>query len=131
MLISEYFSTIRTELHRSSIIASLLIEEDIRTALDGYILVRVMFLDSSVLSYREYASIDKSAVNRFSYSYHYFKNDVLFFRYDNAPHFPNLHTFPHHKHNSDGTVATTAPPTISEILAEIKDIVSSRQESSM
>ena len=33
----------------------------------------------------------------------------LIFRYDNTPHFPNLKTFPHHKHLNKKIEASTRP----------------------
>ena len=32
------------------------------------------------------------------YSYAYIKSNQLLLRFDNAPHFKNIKTFPHHKH---------------------------------
>lgn len=32
------------------------------------------------------------------YSYHVFKNSTTVIRWDNAPHHPDIKTFPHHKH---------------------------------
>lgn len=42
--------------------------------------------------------------------------DVIF-RYDSTPHFPDLATFPHHKHLPD-TVISAERPEIVDVLAE-------------
>ncbi len=47
----------------------------------------------------------------------YKKNAV--FRYDNAPHYRNILTFPLHKHAQDGTVVESTVPQFYEILDEI------------
>lgn len=54
------------------------------------------------------------------YSYHYQdESGELIFRYDNAPHYPNLPTHPHHKHV--GTAVESAEvPDLSEVLREIE-----------
>ena len=46
----------------------------------------------------------------------------LVFRYDNAPHYPHLSTFPAHKHVG-GSVVEAEPPDLSDVLVEINDIV--------
>ena len=34
-----------------------------------------------------------------AYSFHYMTaDDTTIFRYDNARHYPEMHTYPHHKH---------------------------------
>jgi hypothetical protein len=43
------------------------------------------------------------------------------FRYDNAPHHPEIGTFPHHKHiGAREALAPAAPPTLSAVFAEIE-----------
>jgi hypothetical protein len=45
-------------------------------------------------------------------------------RYDNAPHHPELPTFPHHKHVGPAETAVAAPqPTLRQLLAEIAQAV--------
>ena len=41
------------------------------------------------------------------------------FRYDNAPHYKNISTFPNHKHLQDGKVIESTFPHFPEILEEI------------
>lgn len=57
------------------------------------------------------------------YRYHFQDNqNNLIFRYDSTPHFPNLPTFPHHKHLPD-TVIACEKPTLTEILEEVLDFL--------
>ena len=42
----------------------------------------------------------------------------MIFRYDNAPHHPEVTTHPHHKHTATGVEAAT-PPDLSDVLREI------------
>ena len=48
----------------------------------------------------------------------------LVFRYDNAPHFPGLVNFPHHKHLPD-KVTDTLEPSILNAIEEARDVESS------
>ena len=49
------------------------------------------------------------------------------FLYDNAPHFPELTTFPHHKHLADGRVSDAKIPTIEMVLNEIAGSISKQR----
>ncbi len=43
------------------------------------------------------------------------------FRYDDTPHYPDVRTFPHHKHvGPDETVVESGPLDIEAIIAEIR-----------
>jgi hypothetical protein len=42
----------------------------------------------------------------------------LRFNYDSTPHFPNLPTFPHHKHLADGSVISSDQPEIAQTVRE-------------
>jgi hypothetical protein len=44
------------------------------------------------------------------YRYHFQdENNKVIFRYDSTPHFPDLSTFPHHKHLTDTVIAADQP----------------------
>jgi len=126
LLISEYFSQFRGTLNRFPFCNLIQIEEDIRSETEGFIKGKVVFYDSSSLSFREYCTIKDITVNKLSYSFHYRKGDELVFRYDNAPHFPNLSTFPDHKHLSEKEVQPSSPPTIEKILTEIQSYLTKK-----
>jgi hypothetical protein len=97
--------------------------EDVRTLHEGFFKARMIFFDNSVLSFREYVNSNFEPIERYTYSFHYFKNEQLIFRYDNTPHFPQLKTFPHHKHLSDGTVIESDYPELKNVLNEIETIL--------
>ncbi len=52
----------------------------------------------------------------------YIQKKRSLFRYDNAPHYPHLPTFPHHKHGGGGVLAS-AEPTLEQVLSEIADLI--------
>ena len=64
----------------------------------GAIRARLRFYDGSFLELSEELEVQGDEVVKLQYSYHYQKGDRLIFRYDNAPHHPELPIFPHHKH---------------------------------
>ncbi len=58
-------------------------------------------------------------LTKIEYAYHYQdKDNLLLFRYDNAPHYPGISTFPHHKHTKQSVEGAT-PPHIGDVLREI------------
>lgn len=59
-----------------------------------YIKVKVLLVDETELHIKEYNDINKR-----NYSYHWQDNlGNLLVRWDNAPHYKHIKTFPHHKH---------------------------------
>jgi hypothetical protein len=59
------------------------------------IVIVVEFVDGSMLYVRDYAFGGER-----KYSYHWQKGGELLIRWDNAPHWKHLRTYPHHKHIS-------------------------------
>ncbi len=118
MRIESYFAQLRKLIASCAVVASWQYEEDVRTSTLGSFKARINFIDGSFLDFREFVDTSPRPVLRYSYSYHYQKNEQLIFRYDNAPHHPELPGFPHHKHLADSTV-DCRPPGLKEVLAEI------------
>ncbi len=84
----------------------------------GAIRARLRFYDRSFLELSEELEVIGDEVAKLHYSYHYQKGDRLIFRYDNAPHHPELSTFPHHKHVGD-RVEPCQEPDLQDVLREI------------
>jgi len=54
----------------------------------------------------------------------YVRGGQRVFRYDNAPHHPEILTFPHHKHlGPEDTSAESSAPILSNILAEVAKLL--------
>jgi len=84
---------------------------------------RVRFLDASQLQVVEKLVVERFTILKVRYAYHYQRaNGELVFRYDNVPHYPDIKTFPHHKHIGE-TVISSRPPDLSEVLREIDGIM--------
>jgi hypothetical protein len=64
-----------------------------------------------------------------TYTYHYQRADgTLVFRYDNAPHYPDLPSAPHHKHIGKNDILAAEMPDLFQVLKEIEDIIESSIE---
>ncbi len=86
----------------------------------------LFFTDGSHLHFREFARQPQGeSVERYAYACHYQRADrALVFRYDDAPHFRNLPTFPHHKHSlSETGVTESDPPNLAIVLGEIEALI--------
>jgi len=63
-------------------------------------------------------------VEKYKYSYHYENSSRdLIFRYDMAPHFKDIETYPHHKHLANDSVTASEEPFSGNILFEIEKII--------
>ena len=68
--------------------------------------IRVRFQSGHLLELNEAVIFESGHINHLSYRYHLQdQQNNLVFRYDNTPHFPDLDSFPHHKHLPDKVVS--------------------------
>lgn len=90
----------------------------------GNFRAHIRFYNGSELIIREeIEDSSRQQVERTKHVFHYQSADgTLIFRYDNAPHFPDLPTFPSHKHTPDGVIAADAPD-LTDVLREIDAIL--------
>ncbi len=81
--------------------------------------IRLRFWDGSLLQVEEALVARAFAIVKVRYNYHYQRADsTQVFRYDNAPHYPDLPGFPQHKHEGDQMLSVPAPD-LSQVLREI------------
>lgn len=87
--------------------------------------LRIRFQGQYLLAISEVLLVADERVSYLDYRYH-FQNEKneLIFRYDSTPHFPDLPSFPHHKHLPD-TVIATDKPDLAQVLHEASDLVNS------
>ena len=104
-------------------------QEEILTPKRVNLRVRVRFADGSLLEFNEAVIVEANVIEHLDYRYHL--QDVrnrLLLRYDNTPHFPDVDTFPHHKHVRD-SVVPSARPSVQQAIEEAMqflDYISSR-----
>jgi len=89
----------------------------------GYVKGEITFIDGSFLVVFQHVRVEEEKLTVTDYRYHYMAaENKLIFRYDNAPHYPRMDTFPHHKHLPSVVQDATMPST-NDLLAEIDSIV--------
>jgi len=121
MNIADYFSSIERSLAQFTSITSIEILEVLASDdFNGMIRCRVHFWNGAFLSIHETVSTELGYPVRIIYSYSYIRNAQCVFRYDNAPHHPDIITFPHHKHIGEERIAPTDQPSINQVLDEIE-----------
>ena len=91
-----------------------------------YLKGQITIIDSSTLEISIFATESSEKLSIDKYRLHYMNNaGQMLFRYDNAPHHPEIDTYPHHKHTSDKIVPSTMP-SLKDILNEISAIIIGR-----
>lgn len=94
--------------------------EEILTAQRANLRIRLRFDSGALLEINEALVVVNGALTTLGYRYHLQRaNNELVFRYDNTPHFPDLPSFPDHKHLRDAVVATGKPDLL-EVLQEAR-----------
>ena len=123
MNIDDYFAAIERGLRQNVRIGK--IEEPIiclaSDDYNGLLRCRVVFWDASYLDIYEVVSTELGYPVRLSYAYTYLREGQRVFRYDNAPHHPEIVTHPHHKHiGPEDRLAPADQPSLSQVLTEVE-----------
>ena len=106
------------------------IEVDVNVETEyGFISARLVYWDGSLLEFDEMLSLEGEIIVKKRYNYHYQTGGEIIFRYDNAPHRPEIPTFPHHKHTATGGIIPAIEPHLREVLREIDSILEMRSSS--
>ncbi len=123
-MIEDYFHHLEALITRTRTVIATSVTYDKRSASIGFVRDELFFLDGSRLHLREYVNVEPM-IDRYTYSYHYqLANGAFSFRYDNAPHYPQLTYFPHHKHvGEEANVVSVQAPDLQDVLIEIQSIV--------
>ncbi len=124
MRIDDYFTSLERSLRREAGVSK--IEEPVvflaSDDYNGLIRCRVVFWDESFLDLYEVVSTELGYPVRIHYSYTYIREGKRAFRYDNAPHHPEIATHPYHKHiGSQDRLAPADQPTLKQILDEVEE----------
>jgi hypothetical protein len=123
LLIEEYFAEIENDIISCPFVHSHNLIKDKRSVYIGLIEGVIKFLDNSTLHFIEFVDVGKK-IEKYKYSYHYEDNiRSLIFRYDIAPHYRNIETFPYHKHESENKVVASKEPSLKEVLFEIEKLI--------
>jgi len=88
-----------------------------------YLRGAIVFTDASSLDLSLFIQKTGRVLSVDKYRFHYMDSQSrMIFRYDNAPHHPDLASFPHHKHISNRTIPASFKE-LSDILEEISAII--------
>jgi hypothetical protein len=121
--VAGYFRYIGGILALSRFVKSQDVHAEKRTLTEGFLRGDVIFKDGSRLHFRELVSTDPN-IQLVSYTYHYMRAEgTTIFRYDDADHFPNLPTAPHHKHVGENEVVAASAPDLESVLKEIEVLI--------
>lgn len=97
--------------------------EEILTPERANLRIRIRFEQGHLLEINEAIVVADEQLIPLDYRYHcQDERNRLIFRYDSTPHFPDLPSFPHHKHLPDNVIACSKP-TIRQVIQEAKNAV--------
>ncbi|MEQ8540935.1 MAG: DUF6516 family protein [Coleofasciculus sp. D1-CHI-01] len=96
--------------------------EEILTPQRVTLRIRVRFAAGHLLEINEAMVVETNTLVWLDYRYHcQDEQNRLIFRYDSTPHFPDLPSFPHHKHLPDEVIASQKPD-IYQVLQEAVNV---------
>jgi hypothetical protein len=126
-VIQRFVENIEKTIASSSIVLSSDVQKHFGPALETvYLKGRLLIIDSSILEIAIFATESRKTVSIEKYRLHYMNSTgQMLFLYDNAPHHPEIDSYPYHKHTSDRIVPSTMP-TLKDILNEISAIIIGR-----
>ena len=119
-VLSQYFEDIDDSIRKLENANVERYEEEVLTSSRANLRIRVRFLSGHLLEVNEAIVIVKDQLKHLGYRYHFQdQENNLIFRYDNTPHFPELKSFPHHKHLIN-KVEDSDAPLILNVITEAK-----------
>jgi hypothetical protein len=126
MQVKAYFSEIQNLLRRSAFIENVDVEYETKSKTVGIIHGTIGMVDGSTLQFLELINIKGDEITRPKYRFHFMGSaDEMVFRYDNAPHHPEIATHPHHKHIRDEKKPKQSKEKeLKEVLLEIDGMIS-------
>jgi hypothetical protein len=116
-MIEEYFAQIEGIVKEFPNVRFVSLTKKIYNISQGYISGSIIFENNHRLDFVEVKNVE--VLSKIKYRYHYMNDEqVMIFRYDNAPHHSNVSTFPHHKHDGEN-IRESAEPSLDQVLLEI------------
>ncbi len=130
MTIHDYLEECILLLTVSSVVERFQVVKRREVETDGYLRVRAMLLDESLLEVSIYCQHVENVVHLAGYRFHWQdKEGILIIRWDNAKHHPEVGTFPNHVHFGDGKDAKeSAAIDLRGVLEVLESKVGIREE---
>lgn len=99
MTTARYFERLKMMLLQLEFVEEVIVREELITDDFGYLRLRFTLSNGDIVELFEYVVKEQNAIRTVNYSFHLQDaNAVLLKRWDNAPHHPELESFPHHLH---------------------------------
>lgn len=121
-----YFNGIEQQLFR---LPNLYVEQfnaTILTSERANLKLRLRFKGKYLLAISEALQVVDGQIAQIDYRYHFQdESNQMIFRYDSTPHFPDLPTFPHHKHLPE-TVIPAEKPDLAQVLREASTLAAAK-----
>jgi len=126
MQVIDYFSEVQSLIRSSIFIENVDVEYEVKSRSIGIVHGVLGMIDGSTLQFMELISIKRDKMIRLKYRFHLMNvNDEIIFRYDNAPHHPEIATYPHHKHVRGEKVPRQSKEIgLKDVLLEIGEMIS-------
>lgn len=118
--IDEHFKKIQDLISKSEIVASTNIEYIKVLENEGFIRGTLTLIDGSELRLLEYTKISDGQPVILRYRFQWQTAGELITRWNNAPHHPEVETFPHHKHVRGQ--AEPKPSRATNLISVLKEI---------
>ena len=126
MQVIDYFSEIQSLIRSSISVENVDVEYGVKSRSVGIVHGMLGLIDGSTLKCMELVNIKRDKMIRLKYRFHLTNvNDEMVFRYDNAPHHPEIATYPHHKHVKGEKVPRRSKEVgLKDVLLEIEEMIS-------
>ncbi len=120
-MINDYFNEFDTIVNNTERIVSSSVNKRKINDFLGIIEGQLVF-DNGILDILEVVTVNHPKVEKSKYKYHFRDlENVMMFRYDNAPHHIHLASYPHHKHIGN-TIDESMEPDIFQVINEVVNL---------
>lgn len=120
--IDSYFQEISGAFINSPVVERYRIRERLVGQREGFIRIRSWLVNGNLFEAFEFITLEEEAIVLQTYRLHWQdKTGRLIRRWDNAPHCPELESFPHHVHTSEGKAEPSRPIGIKKVLRLIEE----------
>jgi len=123
-VIEDYFLQVENILRDFPAIQAYELTKKVYNIHQGYIGGKITFDSGSSLEFIEVVDTERPAKIKYRYQY-MDKSRSLVFRYDNAPHHPEIASFPHHKHIPEHHLESKEPD-LESVLFEITRLLQNK-----
>ena len=122
-ILSDYLNQVEQAIVQSPNVYVERYEEEILTSIRANLRIRLRFAQTHLLEINEAIVITDNQLKFLDYRYHFQdERNCLVFRYDSTPHFPDISTFPHHKHLPNDVISSQKPEII-QVLKEATELL--------